>query len=274
MRGGGAAPARGPTTSRLQEGTTTSNQGPVGAAATAKRIERELRELGRPERSEKERAYLESELDHLGVSVPDIRRVAKAALKGEPGMDRVALLDLVERLWAKPVHELRMAAVELLVARVSLLEATDVELVERLLRESRTWALVDNLAASVAGDLVERNAQLGKVLDRWAKDADFWIRRSALLAMLRPLRRGEGDFARFSRYADAMLEDEEIFIRKAIGWVLRERSKEKPDEVRAWLAARTDRASGLTVREGAKRLPPVQRDALVQAQRERRRAQP
>ena len=80
----------------------------------------------------------------------------------------------------------------------------------------------------MAGALVERFPELGSALDRWAKDADFWVRRSAILALLDPLRRGEGDFDRFSRYADAMLCEKEFFIRKAIGWTLREVSKRRP----------------------------------------------
>jgi len=64
-----------------------------------------------------------------------------------------------------------------------------------------------------------RPEELTGVLDRWAADEDFWVRRAALLSLLRPLRRGEGDFGRCARYADMMLAEREFFIRKAIGWV-------------------------------------------------------
>ena len=91
-------------------------------------------------------------------------------------------------------------------------------------------------------------------LDRWAADGDFWIRRSAMLALLRDLRAGKGDPERFFRYADAMLEEREFFIRKAIGWILREMGKKRPELVEAWLAPRAHRASGLTLREARKSL--------------------
>jgi len=96
-------------------------------------------------------------------------------------------------------------------------------------------------------------------LDRWARDPDFWVRRSAMLALLVPLRRGGGDFERFSRYADAMLDEREFFIRKAIGWVLRETSKRRPAMIAEWLAPRMRRASGVTLREALKYLdaPPA-----------------
>ncbi len=100
------------------------------------------------------------------------------------------------------------------------------------------------------------------------------MRRSALLALLLPLRRGEGDFERFSRYADAMLDEREFFIRKAIGWVLREASKKQPDRVYAWLEPRAGRASGITVREAVKYLSEAQRETIMAAYRSTRPERP
>jgi 3-methyladenine DNA glycosylase AlkD len=96
-------------------------------------------------------------------------------------------------------------------------------------------------------------------------DYDFWIRRSALLALLIPLRRGDGDFARFTRYADAMLDEKEFFIRKAIGWVLRDTALKRPTMVYDWLFPRAARASGVTLREAVKPMSPEQRVAVLSA---------
>lgn len=228
---------------------------------------RELRELGTSERAEKEKAYLKSSLTHLGVTVPLIQKVAKTFKKTHRDLDHDALIALVEELWSEPIHEHRFLAMELLEAYPKLLGEGDLELIERLLRESKTWALVDSLATEVVGRLVERFPSLTSTLDRWARDGDFWIRRAAMLALLRPLRRGEGDFPRFARYADSMLEERELFIRKAIGWILRETSKKRPDLVYLWLAPRATRASGLTLREASKYLPADQRESLLAARK-------
>lgn len=171
------------------------------------------------------------------------------------------------------MHELRLAAVELLRLRAPLLGPGDLALVERLVRESGTWALVDPLATGVAGAVVDRcgpgDPAVAAPLDRWAADADHWVRRAALLALLPGLRRGEGDFPRFSAYADAMLVEREFFVRKAIGWVLRETGRRRPELVADWLAARVDRVSGVTLREGVKYLPEPERTALLAAYRGR-----
>ncbi|HEX7481030.1 MAG TPA: DNA alkylation repair protein [Polyangiales bacterium] len=239
----------------------------VRARELATRIERELGKVGEPERAEQEKRYLKSTLVHFGVSVPATRKLVHAAWRQSGALTRADLLQTVELLWARGVYELRSAAVMLLEAHGELLQAADLPHIERLIRNSHTWALVDELAARVTGALVERFPRLLRTLDRWAKDDDFWVRRSAMLALLLPLRRGEGAFERFARYADTMLEQEEFFIRKAIGWVLRETSKERPELVYRWLLPRAARASTVTLREAVKYLPAKQRTRVLQASR-------
>jgi 3-methyladenine DNA glycosylase AlkD len=227
-------------------------------------IERELRAAGSPARAVSEQRYLKSSLEFTGTAVPATRAIVFSWRRAHPELTRQRLTQLVTALWDRPVFECRLAATILLTDRRRLLAAADAALVERLLRTSGTWALVDVLAANVMGELTERFPELLEVLDRWANDDDFWLRRSALLALLGPLRRGDlAHWARFTRYADAMLAEREFFIRKAIGWVLRETAKKHPDLVADWLAPRVHRASGVTVREAVKWLPPPSRDALL-----------
>ena len=242
------------------------------ANALADLITDELRAVANPERAPQEKAYLKSDLEFLGASVWEIRRVVKAFVKGSTPMTHDRLAAVVGALWAGPIFERRMAAAVLLELHPGLLTSADLPWLERLLRASLTWALVDWLSGDVVGGvLVASPAAVAPVLDRWAADPDFWIRRSSLLAELRPLREG-ADLAPFLRRADAMLDEKEFFIRKAIGWVLREVGKRRPDEVIAWLAPRTHRASGVTMREAVRYLPAAEGERLMTAYREKRPA--
>ena len=250
----------------------TGSAAAQAAAIEARAIERKLRELGTPERAVSEQNYLKSDLEFAGTAVPDTRSVIRAWCRDRPGqtgaaLTRAELTPVARALWDRPLFECRIAATVLLERCVRLLEAADIGLVEDLLRRSGTWALVDGLAANVAGSLAGRYPELGGTLDRWAADEDFWLRRSALLALLVPLRRGGGDFERFGRYADQMLAEREFFIRKAIGWVLRETAKRRPELVADWLTPRVHLASGVTVREAVKPLPAADRDRLLAAYR-------
>lgn len=217
-------------------------------------IRASLEPQGTAERAAGEKKYLKSDLEFLGVGVPAIRRTAKAWLRERPGLRRAELQILAEELWGRRVNELRRFAIELLTLRVDLLRTGDMKLLERLLRDSHTWAYVDAIAVHLAGALVERYPGLGRTLDRWARDGDLWIRRSALLALLLGLRAGAGDWDRFAGYADRMLEEKEFFIRKAIGWALREYAKTEPDLVRVFALEHREQLSGLSFREATKHL--------------------
>lgn len=240
----------------------------VPAART--RLDAALRAAGTAERAAQEKRYLKSDLRHYGASMPVIHRLTRALSDAHPELTREGLRALVEALWEPEVHELRMAAVELMTLRSGLLEpAPDLAWLEPFLRTARTWALVDPLAAEVVGPLADRASDGARArLDRWASDDDVWMRRAVLLRFLLPLRRGERTaFATFAAYADGMLEEKEVVIRKAIGWVLRDYGKREPDEVAAWLEPRLARAAGLTFREACKRLPDATREALLAARR-------
>jgi 3-methyladenine DNA glycosylase AlkD len=230
-------------------------------------LETRCREAGSAERAISERAYLKSDLEHFGASVWEIRRIAKDFVTGHLDLTHDELTALVRMLWAKPTHECRMAAVMLLNLCARLLGPDDLAEIEAMIRGSHTWAYVDNLAGHSAGSLVVAYPEIASRIDAWAVDANFWVRRSALLAMILPLRQG-APLDQFARYADAMLDEKEFFIRKAIGWVLRETSKRRPEDVYRWLLPRANRASGVTLREAVKYLEAAQRDAILQAARQ------
>jgi len=237
----------------------------------AERLEARLREIATPERAVGEKRYLKSDLTFLGATMWQIEQAVKELFAGQqPSHDEVVAL--ADELWSVPVHERRMAAVMVLERCVDALTADDLGLVERLVRDSKTWALVDGLAGDVAGHLVQRDPETSApILDRWATDPDFWVRRASLLAELRPIRAGSA-LDRFLAHADPMLDEREFFIRKAIGWVLREAGKRHAAEVAAWLAPRTHRTSGVTIREAVKYLPPAIGERLMTAYREKRPA--
>lgn len=244
----------------------------VDVGAIVERLETQLRDAASPERAAGEKRYLKSELEFIGATVGQTRAVVRDIAAERQDIEHDNLVSLVEALWVAPVFERRMASVILLHRFADRLGVADLPLIQRLVRESLTWALVDGLAGDVLGRLVSADAdRITPVMDRWATDTDFWVRRASLLAELRPIR-GGATLERFLRRADPMLEEREFFICKAIGWVLREASKKRPDEVAAWIAPRTHRASGVTMREAVKYLTASDAKRLMTAYREKRRA--
>lgn len=158
---------------------------------------------------------------------------------------------------------MRLFGVLLLERYVSLLEPGDLRHLERLVRKCETWALVDPIAKPVGSDLVDRGLPgVGSILDDWSVDENFWVRRCSMLTLIPGLKRGDSYWSRFVRYADSMIGEQEFFIRKAIGWTLREVSKVRPDPVAEYVRRHLPVISGVTFREAVKYLPEPDRTEL------------
>lgn len=226
-------------------------------------LEPTLREAGDATRARKEQAYLKSDLEFIGTGVPFVRAVAKGFRRDFPDVAHEDLVTLVRKLWEPPVYELRSLAIALLEAYQRRLQPSDVPLLEAILRECKTWAHVDWLAVKVAGPLLDRAPDGETIRGRWSRDPEMWLRRSAMLSHLETLRAGKGDFPAFSRLAEGMLDETEFFIRKAIGWILRDVSRKRPELAFGFLDAHLERVSGLTLREGSRHLPDAKREALL-----------
>ena len=227
-----------------------------------------LRAAGFGERAEGERDYLKSTLEHYGVPVPVVRRQVRRTVRAHRDLDVDQVIELARILWEPSVHESRLAAALVLETCVERLRPSDVTVIEEFLRQAGTWALVDPLAAGVASRLLQLHPGLTSTYRQWAADEHQWVRRSGVLAFLGVLRHEETFdeyFRVFSEIVDPLLTDNRFFVRKAIGWVLREASKKHPDEVYAWIAPRAGRTSGVTMRETVRYLRAERRTELLAA---------
>lgn len=240
---------------------------PLDVEAALGELQAALSARATPARAESEKRYLKSELTFLGVTVPEIRRAAKAFARAHPELERKSLRALAELAWSREVHEFRSVAIGILEARAQALTPADLRWLIELVRRSNTWAHVDWLAIKVIGAVVAAHPGSEGALDRWSTDASFWVRRTALLALHDPLARGEGDFDHFARLAAPLLGERELFIRKAIGWVLRATSKKRPALTTRFVEAHARAMSALTFREATRHLPSAQVERLAARRR-------
>ena len=239
------------------------------SVAIADELAAELIAVGTEDRAINEKRYLKSEIEHYGVTVPEIRKLARRFARERKDLSKRVLIDLTHELWDRDVYELRKLAVNILAAKVSLLTDEDVVFLESLLRRSYTWALIDDMSFNVVAPVLSEIDDAVPIRSGWVEDDDFWVRRTAMLALLPGLRRGTEGWVEFTEYADSMLGEKEFFIQKAIGWVLREVSKHSPDLVADWLRPRATIASSVTMREAIKYLPENDRTRLNEIRRSR-----
>jgi 3-methyladenine DNA glycosylase AlkD len=221
----------------------------------------QLQAQANPARAVQEKRYLKSELAFMGVGMPGLRKTAKAFVRAQPELDHAQLMQLSDALWQFEVHELRAVSVAILELKRLQLSAADLPALIALVRKAKTWALVDWLATKVIGPLADQ-PKARKLIDAWARDPDFWVRRTALLCHHDALLQGAGDFDHFARMATAMLDEREFFIRKAIGWVLRSTAKRTPQRTYAFVEQHARELSGLSFREAVRALPAAQQKKL------------
>ena len=224
----------------------------------------QLRAQAKPERAAGEKQYLRSDLHFHGVSVPLCYAILRAWLKAHPALTPGEMGALAAALWASDWHEERTLAIFLFEERPKLLTLDHLPVIETMIREANTWAHIDEIAIHVVGVLLERHPDAMRAhLLHWAGDANFWVRRVPVLAQNGQFRKGGGDFALFEQIAAPMLDegkawtkDERFFIRKAMGWALRELCKHHPAWVVDFVNRHGARMSGLTLREATRKLPP------------------
>ncbi len=210
-------------------------------------------------RSEKEKVYLKSPYKFFGVSVPFIGKIAGEFRKSDKERDPAYILELTGRLWCSEYHEEKTLAIKILEYYSEHLNINTMPMLEEMLEQSTGWDHVDGISIHLVGSILEKNKKAYKYLKKWSRSDNFWMRRASLISPILLFRYGRGDQKLFFGFAGKMISEKEFFIRKAIGWTLREISKANPDKVFDFLMKTKDMASGLTLKEGSKRLPEKQR---------------
>ncbi|MFI6873273.1 DNA alkylation repair protein [Streptomyces sp. NPDC050400] len=206
------------------------------------------------ERGAQMRAYMKDVAPFLGLTSPVRRELSRTVLDGTPRPDETDLTAVALRCWALPEREYAYFAVDYLRRHVRRLSSGFLPVARRLVTTVPWWDTVDLLAAHVVGGLVAADPKLLAAMDAWIDDPDLWVARTALLHQLRY--KDATDAERLFAYCLRQAGHPDFFIRKAIGWALREYAKTDPDAVRSFVAAHRDVLAPLSVREALKNVGP------------------
>jgi 3-methyladenine DNA glycosylase AlkD len=200
---------------------------------------------------------MKSALPFLGVPAPLLQRLVSQATQDAPCQDEASLQAAVLDLWRKASHrEHRYAALDLLQrpAHRKLISLATLPVVEELLHTGPWWDFNDEISGHVLPVLLQRHpAQMKARLRQWACSDDLWQRRAAMLTQ-RSLKVGFDAVLLYDCILPSLQGSlaGEFFIRKGMGWALRERSYSAPEEVQAFCAEYAAQLSPLTVREALK----------------------
>ena len=222
------------------------------------RIRLSLQALADPVRAEGMRAYMRGQFEFFGIPTPARRQAVASLLR--PRQSPGELLANAASLWAMPERECQYVAVDLLARQVGRLGMGELDALLALVQQKSWWDSVDGLAG-VVGDIVRQavagDSSAQRAMDAAARHSDLWVRRVAILHQLGW--REATDRQRLFGYALAQAGDPDFFIRKAIGWALRDFARHDPLAVGEFLNGPGNILSPLSRREAAKHLPGIAR---------------
>ena len=205
-----------------------------------------------PFRAEGMSAYMKHRFPFLGITSPERRRLVQAAFGGLPRPDERDLKDFAQACWRRAEREYQYAAIDQMRKATRSLSDGFLTELRWLIVTKPWWDSCDSLSGTVAGGIVRRFPESAPVMEEWISDQDLWLRRAALLHQLKW--KEDCDQERLFRFCMLTMDENDFFIRKAIGWALRQHARTAPGDVTRFLTENRDRLSGLSFREAAKHL--------------------
>lgn len=179
-------------------------------------------------------AYMKDRFEYFGIRQPNRKAILKAftAQYGHPPLQE--LEGVVRQLWQQPQRECQYCAIELAMKWKMKLLPEHIHLFEHMVTEKSWWDTVDLISTNLIGNVFLAYLELERTYpDKWVAGDNMWLQRAAIIYQLKY--KDSTDVDRLFRYCDFMADSKEFFIRKAIGWALREYSKTNAEVIERYV---------------------------------------
>jgi 3-methyladenine DNA glycosylase AlkD len=216
----------------------------------------ELAAAGDPERAAAQQRYMKSSMPYHGLTAPELRALLRPHLRAFAPSDRAEWERTVRSFWDGAAHREEWYAAIALARHPAAGDWQDADtlgLYRHLVVTGAWWDVVDEIAQHLVGAcLLADRGRVTPAVHAWAVDDDLWVRRTSVICQVSL--GADLDVALLTFAVEHNLADTSFWLRKAIGWALRQHARVDPDWVRAYVAALGDRLSGLSRREATKHL--------------------
>ena len=213
----------------------------------------QLESVANREKAVRMAAYMRTDMAFYGVQKADRKRILRELLRRFPAADRSEYRDQVSALWRRPNREEKYLAIAVARAYPRYVTLSSVPLYRGLIVEGAWWDFVDEIAIHLIGAvLVGQRREMTPRVAVWIDDRDLWLRRTSIICQVG--KRNETDEALLFDACSRRMTETEFFIRKAIGWALRDYARTAPEAVRDFVIEHREQMSGLSFREATKHL--------------------
>ena len=215
--------------------------------------QRRLSEAADPAKAGPMAAYMKTEMPFYGVQKRGRTPIVRELVRTCPPASRREYEANIGALWQLDHREEKYLALGYARTFDEYVDRSSIPLFQRLVIEGAWWDLVDETAIKLVGrTLAKDRPGVTPVVEAWVVDEDLWLRRSSIICQVG--HKDDVDQSLLARACEANLSDEDFFIRKAIGWALRDHARVAPDWVAAFCEAHRGELSNLSYREATKHL--------------------
>lgn len=196
-------------------------------------------------------AYMKTSMPFYGVQKPDRVPIIQEIKRDYKPDSFEEYRDALRSLWMLRYREEKYIALNYAESFPKYIKLDAVPVYEEIIRQGQWWDFVDPVSTNLIGRVYLNDREdLYELIEQFSEDSDMWIRRCSLLVHNK--HKDLTDSEQLFRFCGKLAHETDFFIRKAIGWALREYSKTKPSAVRAFIKKNKDKLSPLSIREGSK----------------------
>ena len=215
-------------------------------------VSRALSEAANPEKAAGMQAYMKTDMPFYGVQKAGRTPIVRHVTREFAPADRNEYESIVLALWSLPHREEKYVA-QAYARNKDYLTPESFPLLRRMIVEGAWWDLVDEVATHMIREVIrDYPAQAWPVVDPWIGDENMWLRRTAIICQIGL--KDATDAVRLFSFCSQRMHESEFFIRKAIGWALREYAKTDAEAVADFAKTNRDQLSGLSFREATKHI--------------------
>lgn len=197
--------------------------------------------------------YMKNHFRFFGIKTPERRALMRTFYTqyGHPKQEQVPAI--VKELWAMPEREIHQVAQEIAGKYMKKAKPEIISLYEFMILNNSWWDTVDYIAIWLVGTLFKNHPEMiEEYVEKWMKSGNFWLQRTAILFQRNY--KDETDETLLFGICQKLSGEKEFFIRKAIGWALREYAYTNPQAVLAFV--KQNQLSPLSSKEALKHIKP------------------
>ncbi len=215
-------------------------------------LNQEMEKAGDSERAKGMQAYMKTTQPFYGIQAGPRKKIFKQVAKNFKDLTHEEYEQVIFELWNGQYHEEMYQALETAQHYKAYHNLESWPIFDRLVKSVTNWDTLDWIAGRIVSPLILKHREMEEKLVEWSKDSNFWVRRASLLAHLH--HKKETNSKLLAETILALAHEEEFFIRKAIGWILRDYSYANPEWVEAFVKEYEAELSGLSKREALKQI--------------------